>query len=299
MTSCARRMLRGIRCLVAAVAAATCLAATAAEPLALEPYGHLQAELDSILADMGLEQAAVQGRLAVALVELDNRQPRSLAMVNGHRMMYAASLPKIAILYGAAVALDEGRIELDEALHQDLIAMIRQSCNPCATRVLEHIGRSWLLELLQEGRHRFYDPETGGGLWVGKDYARGRAFERDPLFGLSHGATAWQTARWYYLLVNGELASPERTDLMLEALSDPAIAHKFVKGLAGQETSAMYRKSGTWKRFHADSVLIEAGEHCYILVALSDDSRGGRWMEELARRVHEHVTGGQHLPGAG
>jgi beta-lactamase class A len=269
----------------------------ATEPLPSEPYGHLQPVLERILDELELDRAVQRGRLAVALIELEDRQPTSLGLVNGHQMMYAASLPKIAILYGAAVSLDRGRIEMDDDLHRDMIAMIRESCNLCATRVLGLIGRSWLLELLQSGPYRFYDPDTGGGLWVGKDYARANAFRRDPMKGLSHAATVWQAARWYYLLVNGELASPEQTDLMLEALSNPAISHKFVKGLSGRKTKAVYRKSGTWRDYHADSAYIELGRRSYILVAMAKDPRGGRWMESLVKRVHDHVTSA-HTAGA-
>lgn len=260
-------------------------------PLPARGTQPLQAQVAEVVEDLGLAGAVSRGRLALALVQLDDHgRPVGLALFNGHRMMYAASLPKIAILYGVAVALDEGRVTLDPKLREDAIAMIRSSCNPCATRVLERIGREWLLGLLQDGPHRFYDPELGGGLWVGKDYARRGAFRRDPLHGLSHGATAWQVARFYYLLVNGELASEEQTALMLEALSEPAIRHKFVRGLEGRETERMLRKSGTWRQHHSDSVMVAASGRAYILVAMAESDRGGRWLEELAPRLHDLVV---------
>ena len=172
----------------------------------------------------------------------------------------------------------------------DINAMIRRSCNHCATRVLEAVGRDWLLELLQAEPYRFYDPEHGGGLWVGKDYARQGAFQREPLQGLSHAATPWQVARWYYHLIGGRLASPEQTQLMLSALIDPAISHKFVKGLQGRKTDAVYRKSGTWRDYHADSMLVTTGSTSFILVGLAQDPNGGRWLEQIARRVYDRVT---------
>jgi beta-lactamase class A len=49
-------------------------------------------------------------------------------------------------------------------------------------------------------RYRLYDPRHYGGLWVGKDYAKSGLWRRDPLHNLSHGATAMQVARFYYLL---------------------------------------------------------------------------------------------------
>ncbi len=278
-------------CIVAATA-------VAADDLPEADFGPAQVHLEIALATLGLQEAVDDGRLAVALVTLDGNEATSLGMVNGDRMLYAASLPKIAILYGAAVALDEGRITLTDSLEHDLVAMIRHSCNDCATRVLETVGRSWLLTLLQTDPYRFYDRKRGGGLWVGKDYARKGAFRRDPLKGLSHAATPWQVARWYYLLINGELASPEGTELMLECLSNPAITHKFVKGLADQDTTALYRKSGTWRDYHADSILVRAESVSYILVALASDRRGGRWLEQLAIALHDRLVRANR-PGGG
>ncbi len=250
--------------------------------------GVVQVLLEETIQGLGLNEAVSDGRLAVALVLLNGNQAPGLGMLNGHRGVYAASLPKIAVLYGAAVALDEGRINRDEDLHADLLAMIRESCNPCTNRVLDRIGRDWLLELLQRGEQPFYDPEVGGGLWVGKDYARQPAYQRDPLQGFSHTATAWQAARFYFELIRGELASPSSTALMLEALSEPAIVHKFVAGLEGVDAT-LYRKSGTWRNYHADSVLVETKRGSYILVALARDPDGGAWLESLARALHEPV----------
>ncbi|MEE4173669.1 MAG: serine hydrolase [Xanthomonadales bacterium] len=264
------------------------VATSQASPLPREGADPLQGLLDRTVAELGLDSAAEEGRLAIAVVRLDGERVVGLGLVNGHQGFYAASLPKIAILYGAAVSLDEGRVELDDALHDDLVAMIRSSCNPCANRVLDRIDRRWLLELLQHGEHRFYDPDLGGGLWVGKDYAPEAAYRRDPLHGFSHKATAWQAARFYTLLVRGELASPASTTLMLEALSNPAISHKFVAGLA--ETDArLYRKSGTWRNHHADSALVVAETGSYILVGLARDREGGRWLEQIARALHRPV----------
>ena len=89
--------------------------------------------------------------------------------------------------------------------------MIRFSSNEDATRVLR-LGRP-----RSPARHpgsrrpsRFYDPKRRGGLWVGKSYGREDAYRRDPIGHLSHGATAFQVARLYYLLESGA-SSPRRS----------------------------------------------------------------------------------------
>jgi beta-lactamase class A len=79
--------------------------------------------------------------------------------------------------------------------------------------------------------------------------------------------------------------------MMKDVLSRPGIHHKFVKGLERVPGLTLYRKSGTWKEFHSDSVLVEAGAHKYVMVGLARDSRGEDWLEKLAEPLHEAVVG--------
>ena len=249
----------------------------------------LQAGLEQIVHELDLGAMAGEDTLAVALVDLSDAEPR-VALLNGHEMLYAASLPKIAILLGAAVALDEGSLEMDPTLEKDLHDMIRVSCNPCATRVLDRIGREKLLEVLESPDYHFYDRQNGGGLWVGKPYGPESAYRRDPVEQISHGATVFQAARFYYLLHRRELVSPEQSQMMLDTLASPEINHKFVKGLAVYEDLEVFRKSGSWKQFHADSALVQTADHAYIMVALVEDPGGGELLEKLAPRLHELIT---------
>ena len=252
----------------------------------------LQIQMENIVRSQGLWRNVQSGELALLLaIVTDPDQPR-LAEVNGHKMMYAASLPKIAILFGAAVALDEGQLQLNDALHDDMINMIRHSCNDCATRVLELVGRDELIALLQSPEYDFYDANGEGGLWVGKAYDSRPAYSRDPLNNLSHGATAFQVARFYYRLQNGTLVSPDVSELMQEALSEPGIQHKFVKGLRRIGGLEVLRKSGTWRDYHADSALVRSKESTYIIVGLARNKKGGDWLTQLAEPlnnlVHDH-----------
>jgi beta-lactamase class A len=43
----------------------------------------------------------------------------------------------------------------------------------------------------------------------------------------------------------------------------------------------MYRKSGSWRHWHADSAIVERDGHRYIAVALANDNKGGHWLEQL------------------
>lgn len=249
----------------------------------------LQDALSARLRALGLDGAVRRKELAVALVDMSRPGEPRLAEVNGDEMMYAASLPKIGILLAAFAEIERGRLKLDAATRRSLTDMIRTSSNTEATRMLNRVGKRRVNEILRSERYRLYDPLVNGGLWVGKEYAKGVAFERDPLHNLSHGATALQTARFYYLLETGQLVSPALTREMKQILSRPGIKHKFVKGLAGRPVK-MYRKSGTWRRWHADSILVDGDDARYILVALAANSAGGGWLTRLAASVHETLA---------
>lgn len=247
----------------------------------------LQQQLETLIRKKGLQKAVGQERLAIVLVDItDEKKPR-MAAVNGDVMEYAASLPKIAILLAAFVQIEQGKLKLDEQLEADLIAMTRKSSNTAATRVLDMVGREELLLILESPRFMLYDRRYNGGLWVGKAYSEKGAYQRDPLNQISHGITAIQGARFFYLLDTNRLVGPELTVKMKQVLADPAINHKFVKGLKARPGVKLYRKSGTWKQFHADGALVEYGEHKYIIVGLAEDSQGGKWLEELAAPLHD------------
>lgn len=239
----------------------------------------LQWGLERALNGLGLQRAVSGGRLAVALVDVtDARAPR-VASVNGDEMMYAASLPKIAILLGAFERAARGELKLNSVTREKLTAMIRHSSNHAATEMLNRVGKPFLASLLQSPRYRLYDQQHNGGLWVGKDYGKAAAWKRDPLHNLSHGATALQVARFYYMLETGRLVSPQACREMKTMMSDPAIHHKFVKGLErAKPGSRIYRKSGTWRDWHSDSAIVERDGRRYIAVALAHDPRGGEWL---------------------
>ena len=139
---------------------------------------------------LALGQAVHNKKLAVALVDItDPTRPRYAAL-NGDEMFYAASLPKIAILLGAFVQIERGRMEMTPATRQSLTRMIRVSSNTEATRMLNRVGKQEVIDILESERFRLYDPDVNGGLWVGKEYGRSPAYRRDPLHHLSHGAAA-------------------------------------------------------------------------------------------------------------
>ena len=242
----------------------------------------LQKGLEKCLIALNLKKATNHKSLSIVLVDITDPSSPRMAHVNPNEMMYAASLPKIAILLGAFERVSNGEMTLDTQTRETMTRMIRNSSNRAASEILNRVGKAYLADLLQSPRYRLYDPEKNGGLWVGKEYSKAGAWKRDPLHNLSHGATALQVARFYYMLQTGRLVSPELSREMKSILANPAIEHKFVKGLKSvHPDSRIYRKSGTWKQFHSDSAIIEHDGRRYIAVALAKNHRGGKWLSDL------------------
>ena len=223
-------------------------------------------------------------KLAVGLVDLSDPDHVRFARVNGNEMMYAASLPKIAILLAAMDAIEKGELKETSAIKEDLHAMISVSNNQASTRMIDRLGYEKIENVLTDPRYEFYDEEFGGGLWVGKRYAASGLRNPDPIKGLSHAATVSQVCRFYYLLAMGQLVSEERSKQMLEIMDDPALHHKFVNTLDRVAPKAkVYRKSGSWQNFHTDSVLVwgEDPKRRYILVALTESPNGEKIMRKM------------------
>lgn len=272
-----------------AVLAGSAVAQLAPTSLRDAQSAELQAGLERVVREAGLAAEAQQGHLALALVDATDPVAPRLAMLNGDRMMYAASMPKVAILLGALAEAEAGRLPINGATVAAMTNMIRFSSNEDATRVLRWVGIDRLADILQSPRFALYDRSGTGGLWVGKGYGPEPATRRDPLQNLSHGATAYQTARLYWLLATNQLLSPSLNVLMKQMLSNPGIQHKFVKGLAGRPGVEIYRKSGTWKNTHADSALVEDHGRRMILVGIAEHPDGGEWLARLAGPMHDLV----------
>lgn len=248
---------------------------------------NLQMALNQKLkANKKYRQLIKAGKLSVGLVDLRNPDEPKFAHINGDQMMYAASLPKIAILLAAMDALDCGELVETAAIQKDMHLMISKSDNRASTRMINRLGYEKIEQVLTDPKYMLYDESCGGGLWVGKRYAAGGNRNPDPMQGLSHAATANQVCRFYYLMANGQLVSEERSKQMLNLMIDPKLHHKFVNTLDEIAPQAkVFRKSGSWQNFHSDSALIWGPERKYILVALAEDREGEKLMRNLVKEI--------------
>lgn len=250
-------------------------------------WSYLDPVLEDGLAEavrgLGLQWALDQHKLALALVDItDVRQPR-VAALNGDRMLYAASLPKICILLAVYQKAAEGRLQIDDTTYAQMLRMIRRSTNDDSTALMHKVGKDYIARVMLSPRYRLYDPYHNGGLWAGKDYAAVGAWRRDPMYNLSHGATAMQVARFYYLLQTGRLVSPQASQEMKTILRHSQSDHKFLRGIREIRPDAIvYRKAGTWGQAHADGALIERRDGAtYIAVGLAEDPMGGEWLKQI------------------
>ncbi|HMR44471.1 MAG TPA: hypothetical protein PKC40_11590, partial [Saprospiraceae bacterium] len=108
-----------------------------------------------------------QKKLAVGVVDLNDPLNVKYAAINGNEMMYAASLPKIAVLLAATDALEKGELKETREVLQDMRLMISKSDNHASTRMIDRLGYKKIEKVLTDPRYEFYDRDNGGGLWVG------------------------------------------------------------------------------------------------------------------------------------
>jgi len=245
---------------------------------------------DELASHQEWNDLIVQKKMAVGLVDLSDPEHVRFARVNGNHMMYAASLPKIAILLAAMDALEKGEIKETSDVKRDMRLMISKSDNAASTRMIDRVGYSKIESVMCDPKYAFYDEQKGGGLWVGKRYGSGGDTNREPLKNLSHAASVTQVCRYYYLLANGKLVNQKRSKQMLDIMEDPELHHKFVNTLDQIAPKArLFRKSGSWRTYHSDSILVwgEDNNRRYILVALIDDANGEQIIRDLVKPIEK------------
>jgi beta-lactamase class A len=241
---------------------------------------------DQINANPHWKNLIQQKRMSISLVDMTDENNIKYANINGDNMMYAASMPKIAVLYAAIDAIEEGDLRLTKSVQNDMWLMINKSNNAASTRMIDRVGFQRIEDLMCNPENPFYDKEGNGGLWVGKRYAAQGKRNPEPIRGLSHAATTDAVAKFYYQLATGQLINEKRSAQMLKYLKNPGLHHKFVNTLDVIAPEAtLYRKSGSWKNWHCDSIMVvdEARGKKYILVAMVEDAAGEQIIRSLVK----------------
>ena len=243
--------------------------------------------------DQSLREKLNMTRSQVAVGVLDLRTQR-LAMINQDQITYGASVPKIGILLAYFDLRPWLADKLDPTVRKELGQMIKVSSNEMAAKYSREIGLKTIQAVID--KYELYDPLRGGGIWVGKHYGKDAERYPDPVGRHSHAATVRQVMRFYLLMEQGKLASPEASKVMRQIFESPDIPHdqtKFVKGLAGRKDLKVIRKSGSWEKWLHDSAVVTGPNRHYILVALTEHSRGDEYLEALAPAVDDLLTKGK------
>ena len=266
----------------------TACTTTAPQPFTLNydttPDPALQAQLEAIDARLREKHGMSTEQTAVGVLDL--RSPR-VAMIHPDRIEYAASVPKIGILYAYFVLHPEAATNLDQETEHELGQMVKASSNEMAAKHSRAMGLREIQQILND--HGFYDATRGGGLWVGKHYGPNSERIGDPVADHSHAATIRQLLRFYWLLDQGQLVSPAASKKMRDLFLSPSIPHddhKFVKALTGRNVTLL-RKWGSWQDWLHDTALVEAANRRYVLAALTHHPAGDAYLEDLAREVDD------------
>jgi beta-lactamase class A len=244
----------------------------------------LQAKLEAIDASLRAKYGIAADQTNVGLLDLDHLR---LAMIHADHTDYAASVAKVAILLGYFQTHPEAATHLDPAVRHELGLMIKLSSNEMASKYSHIVGLKKIQSILDS--YGLYDKNHGGGIWCGKHYGKGAERYPDPVSDNSHAANVRQLLRYYLLLEQGKLVSPQASATMRQIFESPDIPHdnnKFVKGLAGRGLHIL-RKSGTWEDWLHDTADITGPGRHYILVALTKNPKGDEYLVDLAPAVDD------------
>lgn len=110
------------------------------QPLVSLTNSNLQKGLEKELnANPQWKNLITSKKMAVGVVDLSNQDEVKYASVNENHMMYAASLPKIAILLSAMDAFEKGELKETPTIKNDMRLMISKSNNQASTRMIDRL----------------------------------------------------------------------------------------------------------------------------------------------------------------
>ena len=176
----------------------------------------LQGQLEAIDTRLRGQYEMTTEQAAVGVLDLKGLR---LAMVHPDRIDYAASVAKVGILLAYFQLHPEAATRLDPQTRHELGLMAKASSNEMAAKYSRELGLREIQQVLNS--YHFYDTNHGGGIWVGRHYGGGGERIGDPLSDNSHAATVRQLLRYFLLLEQGKLVSPEASKTMLEIFASP------------------------------------------------------------------------------
>src|SRR4029078_1707025 len=111
----------------------------------------LQTKLEAILhSNQHWVALSKSNSLSIGIVDMQDPMHSRFASINENNMVYAASLPKIAVLLASEDAIEQGRLVETPAVKADMRLMIAKSNNEAATRMIERVGIKQIGQVLQD-----------------------------------------------------------------------------------------------------------------------------------------------------
>lgn len=248
----------------------------------------LQSKLEKIDSELREKHGMTTNQTAAGVLDLNTLR---LAMAHPDREECAASVAKIGILLAYFQLRPSAATNLDAQVRHELGLMAKASNNEMAAKYSRELGLKEIQAVLTA--QHFYDTNHGGGIWVGKHYGKGDERYGSPVANNSHAITVRQVLRYFLLLEQGKLVSPEASKTMREIFASPDIPHdnlKFVKALAGRDVEII-RKWGTWEDWFHDAAVVTGGGRHYIIVGVTRHPKGDEYLVDLAKAVDDVMKG--------
>jgi beta-lactamase class A len=244
----------------------------------------LQAKVEAVDATLRKRYGMAPADTSVGVLDLRHQR---LAMIHPDKEDYAASVPKIGILLAYFQLHPEAARHLDPTTKHELGLMAKASNNEMASKFSHQMGLKQVQKVINS--YDLYNTNHGGGIWVGKHYGKDSERIGDPIGNNSHAATVRQLLRYYMMLEQGKLVSPQASKVMMEIFASPDIPHddiKFVKGLKGRDVKIL-RKWGSWEDWYHDTAIVTGPGRHYIIVGMTKHKNGDPYLVDFARAVDE------------
>ncbi len=252
-----------------------------------QPDPELQALMMDVIQTTPAFKAALD-REGLGMVLVDISDPRQVvhAEINADWETFTASLSKIAVLLGVVNTAHQQKnpdllVQHKEAMDQ----MIKWSSNQHAIELFGVFGHEAISGAVRE--HGLYDDERGG-LWWTRSSAKSPSVKT----GTNVAGTARMVARYFLMMEQGKLVTPDDSRFIKSVLNNAALAI-FSQGIQkAYPDVTYYGKPGIYGEAVAEGLLIEGPNTRYVMAILTtgldyQDPVIGEFGEKLHAKMRE------------
>lgn len=243
------------------------------------PNEELQAQVDALLkARPPFAKALAEEQLSLVLVDLTNPRALAAAAVRPDWETFPASLGKIAILLGV---VNKAKPDELKTLRPSMDRMIKASSNEDASALFAWAGHDSIVAAVK--KHQLYD-EHAGGLW----WTPSAPWPKSPKGQLRIAATARQVARYFLLMEQGKLVSPDDSRTIKAVFHNAGLA-LFSKGIQKRfGDTEYYGKPGILGKEIAEGMLIESpGARYIVAIVMKGLDKDDPAFQEFGQALHE------------